>query len=51
MQNQKVGRQIALSHSPLKDFSVCGEVGDLTTVSDGYGKSDAHLPRFFSVSH
>jgi xylulose-5-phosphate/fructose-6-phosphate phosphoketolase len=24
--------------------------GDLTAVSDGYGKSDAHLPRFFSVS-
>jgi len=38
------------SRSPLKGLSVCGEVGDLTAVSDGYGKSDAHLPRFFSVS-
>ena len=50
VQNQKDGRQIAPSRSPLKDLSVCGEVGDLTAVSDGYGKSDAHLPRFFSVS-
>jgi hypothetical protein len=50
MQNQKDGRPIAPSRSPLKDLSVCGEVGDLTAVSDGYGKSDAHLPRFFSVS-
>jgi hypothetical protein len=50
VQNQRGGRQIAPSRSPLKDLSVCGEVGDLTAVSDGYGKSDAHLPRFFSVS-
>jgi hypothetical protein len=50
MQNQKDERQIAPSRSPLKDLSVCGEVGDLTAVSDVYGKSDAHLPRFFSVS-
>ena len=50
VQNQKDGRQISPSRSPLKDLSVCGEVGDLTAVSDGYGKSDAHLPRFFSVS-
>jgi hypothetical protein len=51
VQNQKDGRQIALSRSPLKDLSVSGEVGDLTAVSDGYGKSDAHLSRFFSVSY
>jgi len=50
VQNQKDGRQIAPSRSPLKDLSVYGEVGDPTSVSDGYGKSDAHLPRFFSVS-
>src|SRR5262249_3984193 len=50
VQNQKDGRQIAPSRSPLKDLSVYGEVGDLAAVSDGYGKSDAHLPRFFSVS-
>jgi len=50
MQNQKDGRQIAPSRSPLKDLSVHGEVGNLTAVSDGSGKSDAHLPRFFSVS-
>jgi hypothetical protein len=48
--NQKDGRQIAPSRSPLKDLSVCGEVADLTAISDGYGKSDAHLPRFFLVS-
>jgi hypothetical protein len=48
--NQKDGTQIAPGRSPLKDLSVCGGVGDLTAVSDGYGKSDAHLPRFFSVS-
>jgi hypothetical protein len=47
VQNQKDGRQIAPSRSPLKDLSAYGEVGDLTAVSDGYGKSDAHLPRFF----
>lgn len=47
VQNQKDGRQIAPSRSPLKDLSVYGEVDDLTAVSDGYGKSDAHLPRFF----
>jgi len=47
VQNQKNGRQIAPSRSPLKDLSVYEEVGDLTAVSDGYGKSDAHLPRFF----
>jgi hypothetical protein len=50
VQNQKDGRQIAPSRSPLKDLSVYGEVGDLTTVSDGYGESNAHPPRFFSVS-
>ena len=50
MQNQKDGRQIAPSRSPLKDLSVREEVDDLTAVSDGYGKSDAHFPRFFSVS-
>jgi hypothetical protein len=50
VQNQKDGRQIAPSRSPLKDLSIYGEVGDLTAVNDGYGKSDAHLPRFFSVS-
>jgi hypothetical protein len=50
VQNQKDGRQIAPSRSPLKDLSVYGEVGDPTAVSDGYGKFDAHLPRFFSVS-
>jgi hypothetical protein len=50
VQNQKDGRQIAPSCSPLKDLSIYGEVGDLTAVNDGYGKSDAHLPRFFSVS-
>ena len=38
------------SRNRVKDLSACGEVGDLTVVSDGYGKSDAHLPRFFSVS-
>jgi hypothetical protein len=43
VQNQKDGRQIAPSCSPLKDLSVYGE----TVVNDGYGKSDAHLPRFF----
>ena len=48
--NQKDGRQIAPSRSPLKDLSVYGEVGDLTAVSDRYVKSDAHLPHFFSVS-
>ncbi len=51
MRNQKDGRQIAPSRSPLKDLSVYEEVGDLTAVGDGYGKSDAHLPRFFSVSN
>jgi len=50
VQNQKDGRQIAPSPSPLKDLSIYGEVGDLTVVSDGHGMSDAHLPRFFSVS-
>jgi hypothetical protein len=48
--NQKDGRQIAPSRSPLKDLNVYGEVGDLTAVSGGYGRSDSHLPRFFSVS-
>ncbi len=47
VQNQKDGSQIAPSRSPLKDLSACGEVGDLTAVSDRYGKSDAHLPAFF----
>ena len=47
MQNQKDGTQISPSRSPLKDLSVCGGVGDLTAVSDGYAKSDAHLPAFF----
>ena len=47
VQNQKDGRQIVPSRSPLKDLSVYGEVGDPTAVSDGYGKFDAHLPRFF----
>jgi hypothetical protein len=51
VQNQKDGRQIASNRSPLKDLSVFGEVGDLTAVSDGYGKSDAYLPRFFSLSY
>ena len=46
-QTQKDGTQIAPSRSPLKDLSVCGGVGDLTAVSDGYAKSDAHLPLFF----
>jgi hypothetical protein len=41
VRNQKDGRRIAPSRSPL------GEVGDLTAVSDGYGKSDAHHPHFF----
>jgi hypothetical protein len=50
VQNQKDGRQIAPSRSPLKDLSVYGEVGDLTAVSDVYWKSDAHLTRFFLVS-
>jgi hypothetical protein len=50
VQIHKDGWWIAPSRSPLKDLSVCGEVGDLTAISDGYGKSDAHLPRFFSVS-
>jgi hypothetical protein len=50
VQNQKDGTQIAPSRSLLKELSVCGEVGDLTAINDGYGKSDAHLPRFFSVS-
>ena len=50
VQNQKDGTQIAPSRSPLTDLSVCGGVGDLTAVSDGYAKSDAHLPRFFSFS-
>jgi hypothetical protein len=50
VQNQTDERQIAPSRSPLKDFSVCGEVGDLIAVSGGPGKSEAHLPRFFSVS-
>ena len=45
--NQKDGTQIAPRRFPLRDLSVCGEVGDLTAVSDGYGKSDAHLPAFF----
>jgi hypothetical protein len=49
-QNQKAGKQIAPSRSSLKDLSLYGEVGDLTAVSGAYGKSDAHLPRFFSVS-
>jgi hypothetical protein len=40
-------RQIASSRSPLKNLSVYGVVGDLTAVSGGYGKSDAHLPSFF----
>jgi hypothetical protein len=47
MQNQKDGRQIASSRSPPKDLSVREEVDDLTAVSDGYGKSDAHFPAFF----
>jgi len=46
-QDQKNGRRIAPSRSPLKDLSVYGEVSDLTAVSDGYGKSDARLQRFF----
>ena len=50
VQNQKDGMQIAPSRSLLKRLSVYGEIGDLTAVSDGHGKSDAHLPRFFSVS-
>jgi hypothetical protein len=37
VQTQKDGRQIAPSRSPLKDLSVCGEVGDLTAVT---GKLD-----------
>jgi hypothetical protein len=48
--NQKDGRQIAPSRSPLKDLSVLREGWRQPAVSDGYGKSDAHLPRFFSVS-
>ena len=47
VQNQKDGRQIAPSRSPLKDLSAHEEVDDLTAVSDGYGKSDTRLPRFF----
>jgi hypothetical protein len=50
VQNQKDRKQIAPSCSPFKDLSVYGEIGDLTVVNDGYGESDAHLPRFFSVS-
>jgi hypothetical protein len=46
-QNRKDGTQIAPGRSPLKDLSVCGGVGDLTAVSDGYGKFNAHLPAFF----
>jgi hypothetical protein len=48
--NQKDGRCITQSHSILKDLSVFGEGGDRTAVSDGYEKSDADFPRFFSVS-
>ncbi len=44
VQDQKDGRRIAPGRSPLKNLNVYGEVGDLTAVSDGYGKSDAHLP-------
>lgn len=36
LQNQKGGRQIAPNLSPLKDLSVCGEVGDMTAASDGH---------------
>jgi hypothetical protein len=46
-QNQINGRQIAPGRSHLKDLSVYGEIGDLTALSDGYGKSDSHLPCFF----
>jgi len=51
VQNQKDGTQIAPGRSPLKDLSVCGRVGDLTAVSDGYAKSDAHLHAFFRFPH
>ena len=47
VQNQKDGRRIAPSRSPLKDLSVCGEVGDLTAVSNGYGKFGRISPAFF----
>jgi hypothetical protein len=47
MQNQKDGRQIAPSRSPLKDLSVCREVDDLTAVSNGYGKFGRISPAFF----
>jgi hypothetical protein len=50
VRDQKDGTQIAPGRSPLKDLSVCREVGDLIAVSDGYGKSDAHLHWCFSVS-
>jgi hypothetical protein len=48
--NQKDGRQIAPSRSPLNDLSVYGEIGDLTAFSDVFVKPDAHLQRFFLVS-
>jgi len=38
VQNQKAGKQIAPRRSSFKDLSVYGEVGDLTAVSDAYGK-------------
>jgi hypothetical protein len=37
VQNQKDGRQIAPSRSPLKNLMVCEEDVDLTAVSDGHG--------------
>ena len=47
MQNQRDGRQIAPSRSPIKDLSVYGEGGDLIAVGDGYGKSGRISPAFF----
>jgi hypothetical protein len=47
VQNQREGRQIAPSRSPIKDLSVYGEGGDLIAVGDGYGKSGRISPAFF----
>jgi hypothetical protein len=49
MQNQKDGRQIAPSRSPLKELSVCGEVGaSLRSVTDM--GSPMRISPAFSVS-
>jgi hypothetical protein len=49
MQNQKDGRQIAPSRSPLKELSVCGEVGaSLRSVTE-MGSPMRISPAFFGL--